>query len=224
MATLSERLQQSDMTGLNDVQVVAALNAPDPALPPVRVPFSCPDIAVPAALTGELAILRIVAEQKEIPADLAPGGTAIRLSTQAIAVILTMLDAVDRNQQVSPEMDAGQIAAMFDSVEAMGLLSSATKARILSQTFRSPSWAEANGVKVTEETVGIARAVMQSVTLLGWVYAGPAPGGGVMEQARLRLPDGTESAPIFNLPMAENAMLRTAALSQWLNNNADLLY
>jgi hypothetical protein len=121
-------------------------------------------------------------------------------------------------------MDAGQVAAMFDSVEAMGLLSSATKARILSQTFRSPSWAEANGVKVTEATVGIARAVMQSVTLMGWVYAGSAPGGGVMEQARLRLPDGTESAPIFRLPMAENEMLRTAALSQWLNNNADILY
>jgi hypothetical protein len=106
----------------------------------------------------------------------------------------------------------------------MGLLSPATKTAILSQTFRSPSWAEANGVKVTEETVGIARAVMQSVTLLGWVYAGPAPGGGVMEQARIRLPDGTESAPIFKLPMADNEMFRTAALHQWLSNNADILY
>jgi hypothetical protein len=32
MATLSERLQQSDMTGLDAAQVVAALNAPDPSL------------------------------------------------------------------------------------------------------------------------------------------------------------------------------------------------
>ena len=224
MTTLIERLQQSEMTGLDAAQVVAALNAPDPSLPAVRVPFSCPEIAIPAALSGELATLRIVAARGEIPADLAPGGTAIKLSTQAIVVILTMLDAVDRNQQVHPEMDAGQVAAMFDNVEAMGLLSPATKAAILSQTFRSPSWAEAHGVKVTLESVGLARAVLQSVTLLGWVYAGPAPGGGVMEQARLRLPDGTESAPIFKLPMAENEMLRTAALNQWLSNNADILY
>jgi hypothetical protein len=223
MASLSERLQQSDMTGLNDAQVVAALNTPDPTLPAVRVPFSCPEIAIPAALSGELATLRIVAARGQIPADLTPNNTAIPLSTQAIAVILTMLDAVDRNQQVSPEMDAGQVAAMFDNVEAMGLLSPATKTAILSQTFRSPSWAEAQGVKVTLESVGLARAVLQSVTLLGWVYAGPAPGGGVIEQARIRLPDGTESAPIFKLPMAENQMLRDAALNQWLNNNANLL-
>jgi hypothetical protein len=188
------------------------------------VPFSCPEIAIPAALSGELATLRIVAARGEIPADLTPNSTAIQLSTQEIAVILTMLDAVDRNQQVYPEMDAGQVAAMFDNVEAMGLLSPATKAAILSQTVRSPSWAEAHGVKVTVESVGLARAVLQSVTLLGWVYAGPAPGGGVMEQARIRLPDGTESAPIFRLPMAENEMLRTAALNQWLSNNADIFY
>jgi len=224
MTTLIERLQQSDMTGLDAAQVVVALNAPDPSLPAVRVPFSCPEIAIPAALSGELATLRIVAARGEIPADLAPGGAAIRLSTQAIAVILTMLDAVDRSQTVSPEMDAGQVAAMFDSVEAMGLLSPATKTAILSQTFRSPSWAEANGVTVTAETVGLARAVLRSVTLLGWVYAGSAPEGGVMEQARLQLPNGTQVAPIFRLPMTENETLRTAALNQWLNNNADLLY
>jgi hypothetical protein len=224
MTKLIERLQQSDMIGLDAAQVVAALNTPDPTLPAVRVPFSCPEIAIPAALSGELATLRIVAARGEIPADLTPNNTAIQLPTQAIAVILTMLDAVDRSQKVSPEMDAGQVAAMFDNVEAMGLLSPATKAAILSQTVRSPSWAEAHGVKVTLESVGLARAVLQSVTLLGWVYAGPAPGGGVMEQARIRLPDGTESAPIFKLPMAENEMLRTAALNQWLSNNADILY
>jgi hypothetical protein len=223
MTTLIERLQQDDMIGLNAAQVVAALNAPDPTLPAVRVPFSCPEIAIPAALSGELATLRIVAARGEIPADLTPNNTAIQLPTQAIAVILTMLDAVDRSQKVSPEMDAGQVAAMFDNVEAMGLLSPATKAAILSQTIRSPSWAEAHGVNVTVESVGLARAVLQSVTLLGWVYAGPAPGGGVMEQARIRLPDGTESAPIFKLPMAENEMLRTAALNQWLSNNDNFL-
>jgi hypothetical protein len=223
MATLSERLQQSDMTGLDAAQVVAALNAPDPSLPAVRVPFSCPEIAVPAALSGELATLRIVAARGEIPADLTPNNTAISLSTQAIAVILTMLDAVDRSQKVSPEMDEGQVAAMIDNVEAMGLLSPATKTAILSQTFRSPSWAEANGVTVDVFAVAAARAGAQAVMLLGWQNNGPAAGGGVEEQANLRFTDGTELGVIFKLPMANNAALRNAALNQWLSNNADIL-
>lgn len=223
MTVLSQRLQQSDMTGLSVAEAVAVLNAPDPLLPPVRVPFSCPEVAEPAALSGELAILRIVAERGEIPADLAPGGTATKLSTTALAVIRTMLDAVDRNLTVDPRIDQGQVAAMFNSVQAMGLLSPATMSSILSKTFRSPSWAEANGVTVTAETVGLARAVLQSVTLLEWVYAGPAPGGGVMEQARLRLPGDVEVAPLLKLPIAGNAALRIAALNQWLINNGNLL-
>jgi hypothetical protein len=134
-----------------------------------------------------------------------------------------MLDAVDRNLTVDPSIDEGQVAAMFSSVQAMGLLSPATMSIILSKTVRSPSWAEANGVTVTAETVGLARAVLQSVTLLGWVHAGPAPGGGVMEQARLRLPDGAEVAPLLKMPIAGNEALRIAALNQWLINNGNLL-
>ena len=211
------------MTGLDAAQVVAALNAPDPSLPAVPVPFSCPEIAVPAALSGELATLRIVAARGEIPADLTPNNTAIPLSTPAIAVILTMLDAVDRSQKVSPEMDEGQVAAMFNSVEAMGLLSPATKAAILSQTFRSPSWAEVNGVTVTADTVAIARAGLQAITVLEWLSNGPAPGGGYHEQVRLRLAGGSEVAPIFKLPIEANLTLRAAALNSWMIANGNML-
>jgi hypothetical protein len=224
MTVLSDRLQQPDMTALSDTQAANALNAPDTALPAVPVEFSCRAIAESAVLSGELALLRIVAARGEIPADLTPNSTAIPLPTQAIATILTMLDAVDRDLRVDPATAGGQIQVMLDAIEAMGLLSSVTKAAILSKASRSPSWAEAHGVIVEEWTVAAARAGTQAVTVLEWISNGSAPGGGVHEQVRLQLPSGSEVAPIFNLPMAGNATLRAAALNVWLHNNAHVLH
>jgi hypothetical protein len=87
----------------------------------------------------------------------------------------------------------------------------------------TPSWAEANGIQVDAEAVAAARARAKSVVVLEWLSNGPAPGGGVYEQVRLQLPDGSEVAPIFKLPIASNSMLRAAALNQWLSNNGNLL-
>jgi hypothetical protein len=223
MTALSERLQQPDMAGLTDAQAVAALNAPDTSLPAVPVAFSCRAIAEPAVLSGELAVLRIVALRAEIPADLTLNSTAIPLPTQAIATIMTLLDAVDRDLRVDPAAAEGQVAAMLGGIEAMGLLSLATKAAILAKTIRAPSWAEANGVTVNDFAVAAARAGAQAVTLLGWQNNGPAAGGGFEEQANLRFTDGTELGVILQMPMANNAALRTAALNQWLSNNDNLL-
>jgi hypothetical protein len=224
MTLLSERLQQPDLVGLSDAQAANALNAPDATLPGVPVEFSCRAIAESAVLSGELALLRIVAARGEIPADLTPNGTAIPLPTQAIATILTMLDAVDRDLRVDPATAGSQIQVMLDAIEVMGLLSSVTKAAILSKATRSPSWAEAHGVIVEEWTVAAARAGAQAVTVLEWISNGSAPGGGVHEQVRLQLANGSEVAPIFNLPMAGNATLRAAALNVWLSNNAHVLH
>ena len=86
-----------------------------------------------------------------------------------------------------------------------------------------PSWAEANGVTVDALAVAAARAGARTVTILEWIGNGAAPGGGVYEQVRLLLSGGAEVAPIFKLPMAGNAMLRTAALNNWLISNDNLL-
>jgi hypothetical protein len=223
MTLLSERLKQPDMVGLSDAQAANALNAPDPSLPPVMVAFSCREIAEPAVLSGELGMLRIVAERRHIPADVSPTGQDIAVPTQGLIVIETMLDAVGRDLRVDPATTSGQVAAMLGGIEAMGLLSPATKAAILSKTVRAPSWAEANGLTVDALAVAAARAGSQAVTVLAWLSNGPAPGGGVYEQVRLQLPDGSEVAPIFKLPMAANSMLRTAALNQWLSNNGNIL-
>ena len=88
----------------------------------------------------------------------------------------------------------------------------------------TPSWAEANGIPVDAVAVAAARASAKSVVVLEWLTNGFAPGGGVHEQVRLQLPNGSEVAPIFNLPMAGNATLRAAALNVWLSNNAHVLH
>ena len=223
MTTLIQRLQQPDMTGLDAVQAAAALNAPDLLLPPVPIAFSCKSIANAAVLTGELAVLRIAAARGEIPADLTSDSVAVPLPTRAIAAIMTVLDAVDRDLEADPAVVNNQVVNLLDSVEAMGLLSPETRAAILSKTIRSPSWAEVNGVTVTADTVAIARAGLQAVTLLEWLSNGPAPGGGYHEQVRLRLADGSEVAPIFKLPMEANSTLRNAALNAWMNANGHIL-
>ena len=223
MTTLIQRLQQPDMTGLSAAQAAAALNAPDPSLPPVPVAFSCGSIANTAVLSGELAVLRIVAARGEIPADLTSDSVAVPLPTPAIVAIVTVLDAVDRDLEADPAVVGDQVVTLLDSVETMGLLSPETKAAILSNTLRSPSWAEANGVTVTVDTVAIARAGLQAITVLEWLSNGPAPGGGYHEQVRLRLANGSEVAPIFKLPMEANSTLRAAALNSWMNANGHIL-
>ena len=222
MTTLIQRLQQPDMTGLSAAQAAAALNAPDPSLPPVPVAFSCGSIANTAVLSGELAVLRIVAARGEIPADLTSDSVAVPLPTPAIVAIVTVLDAVDRDLEADPAVVGDQVVTLLDSVETMGLLSPETKAAILSNTLRSPSWAEANGVTVTTDTVAIARAGLQAITVLEWLSNGPAPGGGYHEQVRLRLANGSEVAPIFKLPIEANSTLRAAALNSWMIANGNV--
>ena len=222
MTTLIQRLQEADMAGLSDAQAAAALNEPDPLLPPVPVAFSCRNIADTAVLSGELALLRIVAARGEIPADIAGENVAVPLPTQAIAVIMTMLDAVDRDLGADPTVVEDRVVVMLDNVETMGLLSPATKAAILAKTFRSPSWAEMSGVTVTADTVAIARAGLQAVTVLQWLSIGPAPGGSYHEQVRLLLAGGSEVAPIFKLPMNANSTLRAAALNSWMIANGNI--
>jgi hypothetical protein len=69
--TLAARIAQPDLAGLPDWQVADILRSPDQSLPAVSVVFSCRAIAEPAVLSGELAMLRIVAKLSS-PAEM-PG-------------------------------------------------------------------------------------------------------------------------------------------------------
>lgn len=156
---LANRVAQPDLAALPEWQVAEILNAPDPTLPAIPTPFSCRSIAEPAVLSGELELLRIVARQKQIPADITPTGQSVALPTQALVAIGTLLDAVDRDLRVDPEVPGAtsRVLAMFTVIENLGLLSANTKAQILAGTVRNPSWAEANNIEVTARSVGLAR-------------------------------------------------------------------
>jgi hypothetical protein len=158
-SVLADRIAQPDLAGLPDWEVAELLNAPDDSLPKVPVVFSFRAIAEPALLSGELAMLRIVATLGHIPADVSPTEQVLSIPTQGLVAIGTMLDAVDRDLVVDPSAlgAAAQVAAMLSALEGMGLLSPATKTAVLAGTVRLQSWAEANGVEVTPRSVGLAR-------------------------------------------------------------------
>ncbi|MFN8996406.1 MAG: hypothetical protein ACK5X3_22440 [Pseudomonadota bacterium] len=156
---LAIRIAQPDLVGLPEWQVSDILNAPDDSLPKVPVVFSCRAIAEPAVLSGELAMLRIVAKLGHIPADVTLDEQNFIVPTQGLVAIGTMLDAVDRDLVVDPSAPgaAAQVAAMLSALEGMGLLSPATKTAVLASTVRLQSWAEANGIEVTPRAVSLAR-------------------------------------------------------------------
>jgi hypothetical protein len=159
MSALTARIAEPDLAGLPDYEVAERLNAPDPALPLVPMAFSCRAIAQPAVLSGELELLRIVRKKEQIPIEVSQSGQPVALGTQAMIAIGTLVDAVERDLRVDPAVPgaADQVWTMLTAVESMGLLSPATKAAILAQTTRHPSWAEANGIVVTPRSVGLAR-------------------------------------------------------------------
>ncbi len=158
-SVLADRIAQPDLAGLPEWEVAEILNAPDDSLPMVPVVFSCRAIAEPAVLSGELAMLRIVAKLGHIPADVSPTAQALPIPTQGLVAIGTMLDAVDRDLRVDPNAPgaAAQVSAMLGALDEMGLLSPATKTAVLAGTVRLQSWAEANGIEVTPRGVGLLR-------------------------------------------------------------------
>jgi hypothetical protein len=158
-SVLADRIAQPDLAGLPEWEVAEILNAPDDSLPKVPVVFSCRSIAEPAVLSGELAMLRIVAKLGHIPADVTLDEQNFIVPTQGLVAIGTMLDAVDRDLRVDPSAPgaAAQVSVMLDALGGMGLLSPATKTAVLAGTVRLQSWAEANGIEVTPRSVGLAR-------------------------------------------------------------------
>jgi len=161
MSLLSARLQQPDVVDLDEADAAAVLNRPDPNLPPTPMAFNCRTVAKPAALSGELGMLKVVAEANAIPADISPTGQRIPIPSLAMAAIETLLDAIERELEVDPTEPGEmlQVSSMLDGIEALGLLSATTKAAILAGTVRQQSWAEANDFPdgVTAGDVGKAR-------------------------------------------------------------------
>ena len=161
MTTLAQKVAEPQFAGLSQGEVAAILNTPDPALGLVPMTFNCRTVAKPAALSGELGMLKVVAELNAIPADISPTGQAIPISSVGMAAIETLLDAIERELEVDATEpgEMFKVAAMLDAIQALGLLSAATKAEILAGTVQQQSWAQANEFPngVTSRDVGLAQ-------------------------------------------------------------------
>ena len=228
MTTLSERLQQQDMAGLDATQAAAALNAPDPANPPAWRVVDVSDVArvfrrsaapLPAqtsATDPKTAMVAVMDAAKN------PDHPAHNTAKAAVEMF-QRTDSPQIDCRDAGERQAVQVLFAALAAPAANILDQAAEQAVTALMQAPQSWAEANGVTVTVDTVAVARTVLQAVTVLGWQNNGPAAGGAVEEQANLRFQNGAEVGVILQMPMANNAALRTAALNQWLINNANNL-
>ena len=228
MTTLSERLQQSDMTGLDATQAAAALNAPDPANPPAWRVVEVSDVArvfrrsvapLPAQTSATDPKTAMVAVMDAAKAPDHPAHNTAKAAVEMFA----RTDSPQIDCRDAGERQAVQVLFAALAAPAANILDQAAEQAVTALMQAPQSWAEANEVTVTVDTVAVARAVLQAVTVLGWQNNGPGVGGGVEEQANLRFQNGAEVGVILQMPMANNAALRTAALNQWLINNANNL-
>ena len=158
---LAARIAQDDLKDLPEWQVAQILNAPDPALPYVPTVFSCRAISAPAAISGELGMLRVIQRKGEIPADISPTGQAVPISTIGLAAIESLLGAVEEDRIVDPNTPGSsqKVLEMLSAVQQIGLLSEETINLILAGTVRQQSWAEANQIEVTALSVSQAKGV-----------------------------------------------------------------
>ena len=172
MTTLSDRLQQADVSTLSNAAAAAALNTPDPDLPKVLIPISGRVLAEIPTWTIELAAVRVVLSTGIVPASIHPSGSATALTFEEKLLITTLLEAVDKELvlDLSVEVPTGfptplsRLTALLDVVQSLGLLSAASRALIMQRTRRDQSWAEQHGIEVTELTVAQARGTPLFVT------------------------------------------------------------
>ena len=228
MTTLSERLQQSDMTGLDATQAAAALNAPDAANPPAWRVVEVSDVArvfrrsvapLPAQTSATDPKTAMVAVMDAAKNPDHPAHNTAKAAVEMFA----RTDSPQIDCRDAGERQAVQVLFAALAAPAANILDQAAEQAVTALMQAPQSWAEANGVTVTVDAVAVARAVLQAVTVLQWLSNGPAPGGGYHEQVRLLLADGSEVAPIFKLPMEANSTFRAAALNSWMNANGNIL-
>ena len=232
MTTLSDRLQQADVSGLSNAAAAAALNTPDPANPPVWRMVEVSDIARVFRRSAAPLLAQTSATDPKtamvavMDAAKAPDHPAHNTAKAAVEMF-QRTDSPQIDCRDAGERQAVQVLFAALAAPAANILDQAAEQAVTALMQAPQSWAEANGVTVTVDTVAVARAVLQSIMLLGWTGAGDAPGGGYHELARLQLPNGNEVSAQFKMPMAGNEMLRAAALNgwitAWMKNNGNIL-
>lgn len=146
LALLTARVSQTDLQGLPEWKVAEILNAPDVLLPKVKQKVATGAAQQLLLTTGEWAKAVVAAENEMLPDE-----------TRAAAIL--MRDTIRQSNYIEADDPEAYnaITLVLNKMVQVGLLLPATKDRLLALAERHPSWAEANNVKVTARTVGLAR-------------------------------------------------------------------
>lgn len=142
--TLQEKIAEYG-TDVPDAEIVAALNAPDPALPHRRVDIATADVRELLLARGDWAAVVLAAEGAE-PAQVRAAAILLRDTIQDTTLIRATESAI---------YDAA--AGLLQNMVLAGVLTTATRDAIIALADRPQSWAEANGVEVTARSVALAR-------------------------------------------------------------------
>ena len=144
MSVLEDRVLQSDMVGLTDWQVSAALHTKDPSLPKKKVRMD----------TG--IVIGILLRYDGV-------WPAIEWGSQTKdtngALLLTVLRTLLQTKEIYTDQPAiySKIANTLANLVSLGIMPQACADEVLALAEEDQSWAEVNNVEVTPRTVGLAR-------------------------------------------------------------------
>ena len=145
LALLATRVSQPDLQGLPEWMAANLLNVPDVSLPKVKQKVATGVAQQLLLTTGEWAKAVVAAENETLPEE-----------TRSAAIL--MRDTIRRSYIEADDPEAYEaVSLVLTKMVQVGLLSAATKDRLLALADRHPSWAEANNIPVTARTVGLAR-------------------------------------------------------------------
>lgn len=154
--TLAERLALPDVSGLNDQDAAAVINAPAAANGTVFQDFDPLDLFEVIWNAGEWGKL----EQWSRPA---PTGTVGTPSAQdnvvqaAVAVVRVVM--IGRTIRASRAAVRTTLSTMFGALVTAGVIAAATRTALIALASRNATWGEVNGYPygVTARDVGLAR-------------------------------------------------------------------
>ena len=148
---LAARVAQPDLVDLPDWQVAAILNAPDPAFGLVTVPVPVADArqVLMSSLTPDLSTTAWVAIL--LVSD--DGANTARKAAIAIREAILRATVINMNDP----MEAGMVMATLSALIDSNIITEETRDRLLALSQKEQSWAQANGITVTEDSIFNAR-------------------------------------------------------------------
>ena len=148
---LAARVAQPDMQGLPEWRVAELLNAPDAAFDrvTVQVPVADARQVLMASLTPDFttnAWVAILLTADDAANAARKPALAIREAVRAANVI-----------NMADPMEAAMVMATLQALITAEVITEQTRDALIALSQKKQSWADANGVEVTAQTVSLAR-------------------------------------------------------------------